>query len=113
MEKKPARSYHSPILEEFLKLRNMEKKWYQSKIFLLAVVMALVGGTDLAFGWLSGSGVTPEQIQVIDATLPGTADSIKDAIAAKNHFAIITAIGGFVTAIWRAWFTPGSPLKFQ
>ena len=89
------------------------KKWYQSKIFLLAAVMALVGATDLAFGWLSGTGITPEQIQVIDATLPGTADAVKDAVAGKNYFAIITAMGGFVTAIWRAWFTSGAPIKFQ
>lgn len=89
------------------------KKWYQSKIFLLAVVMALVGATDLATGWLSGAGVTPEQIQVIDATLPGTADAVKDAVAGKNYFGIITTIGGFVTAIWRAWFTSGSPISFK
>ena len=88
------------------------KKWYQSKIFLLAVVMAIVGGTDLAFGWLSGAGVTPEQINIIEATLPGTAEGVKDAVAGKNYFGIITALGGFVTAIWRAWFTSGSPIKF-
>lgn len=90
----------------------MEKKWYQSKIFLLAAVMALVGGTDLAFGWLSGAGVTAEQIQVIDATVPGTADAVKDAVAGKNYFGIITVLGGFVTAIWRAWFTQGSKISF-
>jgi len=88
------------------------KKWYQSKIFLLAAVMGLVGGADLAFGWLSGSGVTAEQINIIDATLPGTADAVKDAVAGKNYLGVITAIGGFVTAIWRAWFTSGSPIKF-
>lgn len=88
------------------------KKWYQSKIFLLGVVMALVGGTDLAFGWLSGAGVTPEQISVIDATLPGTADAVKDAVAGKNYFAIITAVGGFFTAIWRAWFTTTAKISF-
>ena len=91
----------------------MEKKWYQSKLFLLGAVMALVGGTDLAFGWLSGQGVTPEQVQVIDATLPGTAQAIKDAVAGKNYFGILTAVGGFLTAIFRAWFTSGSPLKFK
>lgn len=90
----------------------MEKKWYQSKIFLLGIVMALVGGTDLAFGWLSGAGVTPEQIQVVDATLPGTAAAVKTAIAGKNYFGIITAVGGFFTAIFRAWWTPGSKISF-
>lgn len=94
------------------KIKVMEKKWYQSKIFLLAVVMALVGATDLAFGWLSGAGVTPEQIQIIDATLPGTAEGVKDAVAGKNYFGIITAVGGFITAIWRAWFTSGAKVSF-
>lgn len=88
------------------------KKWYQSKIFLLGVVLALVGGTDLAFGWLSGSGVTAEQINVIDATLPGTAEAVKDAVAGKNYFGIITALGGFLTAIWRAWFTNTAKISF-
>lgn len=91
----------------------MEKKpWYKSKIFLLSGALALVGGTDLAFGWLSGQGVTPEQINVIDATLPGTADAIKDAVAGKNYLGIITALGGFLGAIWRAWFTSGSRITF-
>lgn len=88
----------------------MTKKWYQSKLFLLCAVLALVGGTDLAFGWLSGAGVTPEQIQVIDATLPGTADAVKEAIDGKNYLGIITAIGGFIGAIWRYWFTTGARL---
>jgi len=91
----------------------MGKKWYQSKIFLLAITTSLIGITDLAFGWLSGSGVTPEQIQVIDTTLPGTATAIKDAIDAKNIFGAITAGAGFLTAIWRAWFTAGAPISFK
>ena len=86
------------------------KKWYKSKIFLLGAVIGLIGATDLAFGWLSGQGVTPEQITVIESTLPGTADGIKDAIAGKNYFGIITALGGFVTAIFRAWFTSSAKL---
>jgi len=76
----------------------------------LCAVLALVGGTDLAFGWLSGAGVTPEQIQVIDATLPGTADAVKEAIDGKNYLGIITAVGGFIGAIWRYWFTTGARL---
>lgn len=84
----------------------MEKKpWYKSKIFLLGCVMALIGGTDLAWGWLSGAGITQDQIQVVQNTLPGVAEQVKDAVAGKNYFGIITAVGGFVTAIWRRWFT--------
>lgn len=87
------------------------KKWYQSKIFLLGAVISLIGVTDLAFGWLSGHGVTQEQINVISATLPGVAESVKEAVAGKNYFGIITAIGGFVTSIWRYWFTAGAKLS--
>lgn len=84
----------------------MEKKpWYKSKIFLLAVVMGVIGATDLAFGWLSGQGITAEQVQVVQTTLPNLSGDIKDAIEGKNYFGIITAVGGFVTAIWRKWFT--------
>ena len=84
----------------------MEKKpWYKSKIFILGVVMALVGATDLAFGWLSGQGVTTDQVQVIQTQLPDLAGQIKDAVSGKNYFGIITAVGGFVTGIWRLWFT--------
>lgn len=89
------------------------KKWYQSKLFLLGAVLALVGGTDLAFHWISGAGVTAEQINVIDATLPGTAEAVKQAIDGKNYLGIITALGGFLAAIWRTWFTPGSPISFK
>lgn len=87
------------------------QKWYQSKIFLLAVVLALVGVTDLSFGWLSGSGVTADQIQIIETTLPGTAAAIKAAFAAKNYFGIITTVAGFLTGIWRYWFTAGAKLS--
>ena len=84
----------------------MEKKpWYRSKIFVLGVVMGMVGVTDLATGWLSGQGVTSDQINVIQTALPAASENIKDAIAAKNYFGIITAAGGFLTAIWRKWFT--------
>lgn len=91
----------------------MEKKpFYKSKIFLLGAVIALVGATDLATGWLSGAGVTADQFQIIDATLPGTAGAIRDAVEAKNYFGILTVVGGFLTAIFRAWFTTGSRLSF-
>ena len=84
----------------------MEKKpWYKSKIVLLGLVMALIGLSDLAFGWISGQGVTAEQVQIIDTQLPNLSGQIKAAIEGKNYFAIISALGGFVTAIWRIWFT--------
>lgn len=89
------------------------KKWYQSKLVLLGLVMAIVGGVYLAYHWLSGAGVTPEQINAIETALPGTADAVKQAIEEKNYLAALTAIGGFLAFIWRTWFTEGSPIKFK
>jgi len=84
------------------------KKWYQSKIFLLGLVMGIVGLSDFAFGWLSGQGISDEQILVVQNTLPGVGQQIKEAVEGKQYFDIITAVGGFVTAIWRKWFTSES-----
>ena len=82
-----------------------KKPWWQSKIFLLSIVIALTGVSDLTFGWLPGQGVTPEQVEVIAQTLPAAAENVKDAAEANNWFGIITAVGGFLTGIWRKWFT--------
>lgn len=82
-----------------------KKKWWQSKIALLGIVMGTIGLSDLSFGWLSGQGVTTEQIQAVQTALPNVAEQIKDAVAAKNYFGVITSLGGFVTAIWRVWYT--------
>lgn len=73
-------------------------------------MIALVGVTDLTTHWLSGSGITQGQIDAIQTAFPDAVGGIKDAIAAKNYFGIIMAIGGFITAIWRAKFTAGAPL---
>ncbi|MEZ4925583.1 MAG: hypothetical protein R3A50_04855 [Saprospiraceae bacterium] len=84
----------------------MEKKpWWKSKIALLGIVMGTIGLSDLSFGWLSGQGVSTEQIQAVQTALPNLADQIHDAVVGKNYFAIISAVGGYVTAIWRIWFT--------
>jgi len=80
------------------------KPWYQSKIALLGIVLGLVGLTDFATGWLSGQ-VTPEQITAIQVAYPAAADQIKAAVNGNNYFGIITAVGGFLSTIWRVWFT--------
>lgn len=99
-----------PQIKNSMSTDTTTKKWYQSKIFLLGVVMALVGATDFAFGWLSGQGVSADQVSIIQNTLPGVADGVKDAVEARNYFQIITVVGGFITSIWRYWFTSGAKL---
>jgi hypothetical protein len=84
----------------------MEKKpWWKSKITLLGVVMGTIGLSDLSFGWLSGQGITTEQILAVQTALPNVTEQVKDAVEAKNYFCIITAVGGYLTSIWRVWFT--------
>lgn len=85
----------------------MEKKpWYKSKITLAGIVLAITALTDAVTGFLSGSGVTPEQIAVIEQAYPQAADQIKDAVAGNDYFKAITAVGGFFVTIWRIWFSP-------
>ena len=83
----------------------MKKKWYQSKLVWLSLIMALTGVTDLTTHWLSGQGVTNAQLQAIQTATPELFQGIKMAVVANNYFGIITAVGGFVGGIWRIWFT--------
>lgn len=84
----------------------MEKKpWYKSKITLAGIVLAITALTDAVTGFLSGSGVTPEQIAVIEQAYPQAADQIRDAVAGNDYFKALSGIGGFLVAIWRIWFT--------
>lgn len=80
------------------------KKWYQSKLVLLGISLGLIGGTDLAFGWLSGN-ITADQLEVVQMQYPGLKDGLQKAVESKNYFGAITTVAGFVTAIWRVWFT--------
>ncbi len=80
------------------------KKWYQSKIFLLGALLGFTGLSDLFLHWITGS-VTVEQIQDVQNAYPELYNGIADAINGKNYFGIITTVAGFLTAIWRGWFT--------
>lgn len=81
-----------------------KKKWYQSKIALLGVTLALVAGTQLGFNWL-GTQVTPQQIDVVQQTYPEVAEAIKKAANSGNVFQAISGVAGALVAVWRIWFT--------
>lgn len=72
---------------------------------MLGLVMAVVGVSDLATGFISGAGITPDQVGAVQGALPQAVEGIKDSIRGNNIFGAITALAGFVTAIWRKWFT--------
>lgn len=52
------------------------KKWYQSKLVLLGILLVLVYGSNVLLGWLSGN-VSAEQIQAIENTRPEVLDIIQ------------------------------------
>lgn len=84
----------------------MEKKpWYKSKIFMAGIILALTALGDLTTGFVSGNGVTADQIQAIQQAYPDAAQNVKDAVSGNDIFKAITAVGGFLVAIWRKWFT--------
>ena len=80
------------------------KPWYKSKIALLGIALAFVGGSDLLLHWLSGN-LSLDQIQGVQTAYPELADGLKRAVEGKNYFGIVTTVAGFLTAIWRVWFT--------
>lgn len=84
----------------------MDKKpWYKSKIFVLAVTAVFTIGTNLATGWVTGQGVTQEQIDAVSATQPAIADAIHDYQAGQGILNSLTAVAFTLVALWRKWFT--------
>jgi hypothetical protein len=80
------------------------KKWYESKIVLLALTIVLVAGTNLAFGWLTPK-VTPEQLAAIQAAYPQVADIITRLQNGESIFSLLSAIVGILIGLFRVWGT--------
>lgn len=84
----------------------MEKKpWHKSKIFLLAVTAVCTIGANLATGWVTGQGVTEEQINAVSATQPAIADAIHNYQSGQGVLNSLSAVAFAVIAVWRKWFT--------
>jgi hypothetical protein len=87
------------------------KKWYESKIFMLATVMLFAALSQFYSQWIGGK-ITPDQLSAVQSAYPELAKQIKNAVDGNNYFAILSAAASFLTAIWRAWFTSGNKLQF-
>ena len=88
------------------------KPWYQSKIILLAGTAVLVYGSNAMTGFLTGAGVTPEQIEVIRSTQPQIADAVEQFKTGQN--VLSTIVGGVIPlliVIARKWFNTISLLR--
>ena len=81
------------------------KKWYQSKIVLLGLVSVLVFGSNLLLGFISGQGVTLEQIQAVEQARPDIAEAVKKLQSGGNILDVLGLLGGALIIIARVWFT--------
>ena len=82
-----------------------KKKWYQSKIVLLASAGALIFITNLATKWLTGSGVTAEQMAIIQSQYPTIANAVKSLDSGASIITVLGAVINPIIVIWRIWFT--------
>lgn len=80
------------------------KKWYKSKIVLLALTILGVTGSNLLFGFLSGN-VTPEQINAINDAYPQAVEIIHRVQNGETIFAVFGTVVSLVIIIARVWFT--------
>ncbi len=84
----------------------MEKKpWYKSKIAMLAYAGAATIGANLLTGFITGNGVTPEQIQVVAETQPAIADAIQDVRDGQNIIGALSTVAFLLIGVFRVWFT--------
>ena len=81
------------------------KKWYNSKILILAITAVFTVGTNLVTGWLSGQGVTQEQMDVVAATQPAVAEAIEKYQHGQGIVQSISLLAFSAIAVFRAWFT--------
>jgi hypothetical protein len=84
---------------------EQKKPWYQSKIVLLAITAFFTIGTNLATGWLTGQGVTQDQINAVAATQPAVAEAIDDYQAGQGVLNSVSVVVFASIALIRKWFT--------
>lgn len=81
------------------------KKWYQSKIVLFGGALVLVFGSNLLLGFLTGQGVSAEQVQAIEQAQPAVAEAVKKLQSGANILDVIGLVAGAVITVARVWFT--------
>lgn len=85
----------------------MEKKkpWYQSKIVLLVLAALATVGTNLLTGFISGQGVSSDQLEAVAATQPAVAEAIEKYQSGQGLIQSITVVVFAVIGVIRKWFT--------
>ena len=83
---------------------GQKKKWWQSKISLLAIGSSLFFATNAGFDWF-GTQVTPEELAALEQAYPQGVDLVKRAIDGEPLLNLLGSAVGLVIWIWRVWFT--------
>ncbi len=81
------------------------KKWYNSKIVLLAVAITLVFGGNAVNTFLLGNGVSQDQIDALAANAPEIAAKFQSVNSLGEFLTAFGAVAGPLLGILRIWFT--------
>lgn len=84
-----------------------KKKWYQSKIMILALGTIVTLGSNLIWNW-AGTQLTPDEVAYIQQNAPAAADRVKQAVSTSDLFMALGAIGQFAIGLWR--FNTSKPI---
>lgn len=82
-------------------IQTTVKPWYNSKIVLFCMTALFV----FAGIFVTQSGITPAQVDVIATSYPDVADAIKEYKINNNLFALLGTFVSVVVAVLRVWFT--------
>jgi hypothetical protein len=84
-----------------------KKPWYTSKTIMFALVSLLVFGGNYAFGWISGQGVTPEQIAAVKAAEPQVYEIVDRVQSGESILNMLGIIVSIAIGLLRAWTNTG------
>ncbi len=84
---------------------EQKKPWYQSKIVLLVLGALSTVGANLLTGFISGQGVTKDQLDAIAATQPAVAEAIQKYQDGQGLLTSLTVVAFAAIGVIRKWFT--------
>lgn len=95
--------FYRSLFQSYIFMDKTKSIW-KSKLVWLGLTMLFVGLSTFLGGFLRVN-VTPDQYTVIEQAFPALLEELKRTTSSGNIFGAITSIGGFLTVIWRVWFT--------
>lgn len=82
-----------------------KKPWYQSKIALFCIGAIVTFGSNFLSQWLTGQGVTPEQMDALASAQPEVAQAVDKIQNGGNILSAVGALFGTAVLVFRVWFT--------